>query len=160
MSDTAMLSTLKHKSLKCVAFLVAMAVAGSAIAAPRTVCATYAPAAHNSITLEIATGCVSSSYRYQGHDFKASINPEADAILVEGEFKYQRPDSRIVKRDCGSHRRVEVTVNDAEARSYKVIVNDKDYGVVDFSDSPGRQCIKFNKGRLENAVPDARNLIQ
>ena len=115
--------------------------AGIAVAGPLTVCGTYSTTATGTIEFDISNGCVSSSYAYEGHDIKVSVNEDQASIVVRGRFNYRSPKSKIVKRDCGAGKRLKVTVENVQPRRYSVVFNDQYQGVFDFASATERQCI-------------------
>jgi len=121
-----------------------------------SMCAEHNPTTRE-MTLNFSNGCVSSSYRYLGHDIEADINQIHASIRITGGFNYEPlQHGRGIKKDCGGRRSHTITVPDTEARRYYVSHNDEHAGLIDLTAETGRVCAKpVSAGALHE-----RNLMQ
>lgn len=103
------------------------------------VCADY-DSAKKTLAFTLSNGCVSSSMKYLGHDFKVEQGYVKNSVKISGGFKYKAPLSRIGTADCMGRRQVSIVQPSAAPRRYNVMVAGKWVGTFDFADSSGRIC--------------------
>jgi len=137
-----------------VAVSIVLGIAGQAFAKDLSICAEHNPSARD-LTLIVSNRCVSSSYKYEGHDIEATVEQERAWIRIEGGFNYTPPASGIGTTDCGGAKQLKIKVPGAEARRYSVVHNSTYLGLIDFTAKQGRICASE---RTHSAFPTAAEL--
>lgn len=129
----------KRTSLK-LSLPLALVVGTSALAqGVNRVCADY-DSAKKTLAFTLSNGCVSSSMKYLGHDFKVEQGYVKNSVKISGAFKYKAPVSRIGTADCMGRKQVSIVQPNAAPRRYNIMVAGKWVGTFDFADSSGRIC--------------------
>lgn len=124
------------------ASLAVVAIEAPAFAANlKNVCASYL-AAERAIQFDVSNGCVSGSYKYLGHDIKVDVDENYASISLKGRFKYAPLKADYVTADCGGGRKLKLKSHGVAARRYTVVVNGTYRGVLDFTQSKDRMCVR------------------
>ncbi len=126
------------------ALLALLAGVSAAQAAPRHICGAY-NSGEKTIMLQVRSGCVSGSHRYQNHTIKPHIDEATATITVAGKFNYERSKSKVITRDCSSGRAIDFTLEGVEPRRYSVVTDKGFAGTLDFTASFKRQCARLTR---------------
>ena len=148
------ISKFTTRTVVAVIFMAAAGAAGQAAAQGLSICAERNQSTREMVLI-VGNGCVSSSFKYQGHDIEASVDQERASITVKGGFTYKPPAGNIATADCGGAKRLEIKVRDTEARRYSVVHNSTYLGLIDFTAKDGRICATE---RAHSAFPNAGQL--
>lgn len=93
------------------------------------------------LTVEARNGCVSSSYRFDGHDIAFDVQNNRALISQSGRWNYTPPTNGIALADCGGARALTFTVTDVAPRRYTFISGNQRLGVLDLIKQTKRVCL-------------------
>lgn len=132
----------QFRSIIALLACIAAVTSTSAIAAGvDEICAAY-DEPENAIIADVNSGCVSSSFRYLGNDLSVDVDEQTASISVSGGFKYKSPASKVATSDCMGGERLEIEKANVKPRRYSVYLEGRYLGVVDFTKSYRRQCLR------------------
>ncbi len=110
--------------------------------------------AERSIELKVNTGCVSSSIRISGNDFRFKVDEEKALITATGGFIVKTPTPKIATADCMGRQQTVIRLTDVDARRYTLVMGGEYMGVLDFtkSDNPPRLGFMKQTGKIPQSL--------
>ena len=132
----------------CLALTLALMPATVATAADYTICAQLDPGKGQTI-VTIDNGCISSSRKYLGNDFRVNVDQRTAFITITGDYRYKDPAGGIGTTDCAGAKKLTFRQPGFGKRLFGVIHNNRYRGRIDLTGTAQPACVRQHSFRQQ-----------